>query len=130
MKLTISKTLFQKITTSSLSLAIFYPTLVAKAYSFKEDSGLDLSAKSSGFKVDSPVTITDIIGNALLVFLSFLGVIFFAYIIYGGIVWMTADGNETKVKKANDIVMNSLYGLIITMSAFVISWLVINNIVK
>jgi ABC-type Fe3+ transport system permease subunit len=130
MKLDIFKKSFLTIAVIALSLTIFCFALISQAYNFNEESGLNLSADSSGFETSNPTSLTDIISNVILVFLSFLGVIFFAYLIYGGITWMTADGNEAKVKKANDIIMNSLYGLIITMATFVISWLVITNVAK
>lgn len=53
--------------------------------------------------------------------LSFIGVIFMVLIIYGGILWMTAMGNEQKVEKAKNLIIQSIIGLIIILSAYTIT---------
>ncbi len=128
MKSFFPKKLLQKTVIIFSILSIFCFTQISLAYSFKANSGLDTSAGEAGFVTDNPKDLTSIIGNIILIILSLLGIAFFAYIIYGGVVWMTADGNETKIKKANDIVMNSLYGLIITLSVYVLSYFVIEAV--
>ncbi len=104
---------------------VFISTPLALAqgsYDFNKDSGLDQSADTGGFTTGSDAaTVDSIVGRIIAVVLSMLGVVFMGFVIYGGIVWMTADGNEEKVKTANKIVMNSLFGLIIILSAYVLS---------
>ena len=69
-------------------------------------------------RVDSiPVTIGKIIGTAL----SFVGVLFLVLIIYAGLLWMTAQGNDTKIATARGIITNAVIGLIIVMSAYAIT---------
>ena len=53
--------------------------------------------------------------------LSFIGVIFMVLIIYGGILWMTAMGNDQKVEKAKSLIIQSIIGLIIILSAYAIT---------
>lgn len=53
--------------------------------------------------------------------LSFIGVIFMVLIIYGGILWMTAMGNDQKVDKAKNLIVQSIIGLIIILSAYTIT---------
>jgi hypothetical protein len=52
--------------------------------------------------------------------LTFLGVIFIVMIIYGGYTWMTAAGNEEKVKKGKDILQTAIIGLVIVILVRVI----------
>jgi len=68
-------------------------------------------------KVDLPATIGSIIG----VVLSFLGIIFFVLIIYGGFMWMTARGNEEQVTKARKVVINAAVGLAVILAAYAIT---------
>jgi hypothetical protein len=41
-------------------------------------------------------------------------------LIYGGVFWMTARGNESQVDKAKNIITNSLVGLIIILLAMLL----------
>lgn len=55
--------------------------------------------------------------------LNFLGIIFFCLIIYAGILWMTAGGNDEQIGKAKKLMYRSVIGLIIVLSAYSITWL-------
>jgi len=55
-----------------------------------------------------------------------VGVLFLGLTIFSGIKWMIAQGNEEKVKIAKDSLLNSIVGLIITLSAYAISYFIIN----
>lgn len=57
--------------------------------------------------------------------LSALGIVFLLLIIYSGLMWMTAGGNETKAGKAQNIIIQAIIGLIIVVAAYVISYFVI-----
>lgn len=88
--------------------------------------GLDQSAsKVEAFKdqVDSSEEnfINDKIGSVIGIVLSFIGVIFLILMIYAGISWMTAAGNQEKVTKAKNLIINAIIGLIIVLSAYTIS---------
>ncbi|NCD01074.1 hypothetical protein EOL94_03210 [bacterium] len=61
------------------------------------------------------------VGNVLAMILSFLGVLFLILIIVGGIRWMTAAGNQDKVKKAKDMIISAIIGLVIVFSAYAIT---------
>ncbi len=82
----------------------------------------------AGYATASDTTLTDTIGKLISTLLGFLGVIFLILIIYAGLLWMTAAGNEDKVKKAQGILMSSVIGLIILLSAYAISYFVISNL--
>jgi len=60
--------------------------------------------------------------------LSFIGVIFLLLSIYGGFLWMTAAGNDDKAKKGLDIIKTGVIGLIIIVSAYAISILVVSKL--
>ncbi len=104
------------------------------AYDFKNDSGLNATAQNSGHLNDNQPIISDdlqtvVVGKIIQTFLSFLGVIFFGLMLYGGYCWMLARGNEQDVEKAKNIITNAIIGLVIVLAAYAITafvgaWLV------
>jgi cbb3-type cytochrome oxidase subunit 3 len=62
-----------------------------------------------------------IAGTIVGAVLSLLGVIFFLLIIYGGIRWMLAQGNETEVEAAKQIIIAAVIGLVIVLAAYAIT---------
>lgn len=109
----------------SASLPVSAQTYDAAA--FRETSGLDKAAGAAGYATGGDATsLNDLIGTIIYAFLGLVGVVFLVLVIYGGLTWMTAQGNEEKVKKANGIISGSLIGLIVTLAAYVISYFLIN----
>jgi hypothetical protein len=47
--------------------------------------------------------------------------------IYAGILWMTAQGNDQQVTKAKTLMINSVIGIIIVFAAYAITAFVGNN---
>lgn len=74
--------------------------------------------------------ITTIISTAIRFILGFLGVIFMILIIFGGLLWMTAGGDDNKVKKARDVISNGTIGLIIVLVAYALTIFVIKTIIN
>lgn len=81
-----------------------------KAFSVQE-----VDANNSGGFISS--RLGTIIGAAL----SFIGVIFMVLIIYGGLIWMLAQGNDSQVEKAKNIIIQAVIGLIIVLGAYAIT---------
>jgi hypothetical protein len=111
------------------SIFIFLPitNIKAQTYNFINDSGLNVAGERGGYDVgDTSTSLEDIISSVIYAVLGLVGVIFLGMVIYGGFTWMTAQGNEEKVKQANNIVMSSLFGLIITLAAYAISTMAVN----
>jgi hypothetical protein len=92
------------------------------AYSLVDDGGAGATADSGGISTDP--TITSIIGTVISAALGMLGVIFLGLVIYGGILWMTSEGEEAKVEKARKIITDSIIGLIVVMAAYAISFFI------
>lgn len=83
------------------------------------------SSKQAGYNTTSG-SLETILSQAVTIILSLLGVIFICFIIYGGVIWMTANGNEQKVEKAGDIIKESFIGLIVVLAAYAISFFLFN----
>jgi hypothetical protein len=60
-------------------------------------------------------------GQIVGVVLSFVGVIFLVLMIYAGITWMTAAGNEQQVTKAKTLMINATIGIIVVFAAYAIT---------
>lgn len=79
-----------------------------------------------GVMVDLPSAIGRIVGAAL----SFIGIIFFILMIYGGVLWMTARGNDQQVEKAKDLIVAAIIGLIIVFAAYAITAFIGESLTK
>ena len=60
------------------------------------------------------------ISNIINWILGIVGIIAVIVMIYGGVQYMTASGDASKVKKAKDIILYGVIGLIIAALAFAI----------
>jgi len=69
-----------------------------------------------------------VISNIIQTALTFLGVIFLILMIYGGYMWMTARGNEEQSGKAKNTIVAAIIGIVIVLSAYAISYLVIEKL--
>ena len=83
-----------------------------------------------GGKEVSDTTFAKTIADIIQIALGFLGVIFLVLIVYAGFLWMTAAGNEEKVKKSKDIMIAAVIGVTIVLAAYAITFFVINNLLK
>jgi cytochrome bd-type quinol oxidase subunit 2 len=68
----------------------------------------------------------EIIYSSLNMFFSLLGVIFLILVIYGGAKWMTSRGNQEEIKKAKNILISSIIGLLIVLVAYALTWFIFN----
>lgn len=85
-------------------------------------------SKSTPIEIQQNANFNDIISNVVGTALSFIAVIFFIIILYGGFMWMTASGNEDQAKKAKDIIIASAIGVIIIMSSYTLIKFIFNTI--
>ena len=79
---------------------------------------------SANFVADSGLGTADLtstIASLIRVGLGFLGVIAVVIILVGGFKWVTASGEEEKVKKAKKYIYQGLAGLVIVLAAYAIA---------
>lgn len=72
-------------------------------------------------------TVEPIINNTIAVIMSFLGVIFLGLMLYGGFVWMTAQGEQARVKLAKDLITTAVIGIIIVIASYAITMFVLGR---
>jgi len=70
------------------------------------------------------------LGSVIGSFLAFLGVIFLVVMIAGGLMWMTAAGDEKKVGTAKSLLTGAVIGLIIVLSAYAITAYLGDSVLK
>lgn len=70
----------------------------------------------------------EVIASIIRTILGFLGIVAVVIILMGGFQWMTAGGNEAKVKGAKQRIIQGIIGLVIVVSSFAIAQFVIGSI--
>ena len=60
-------------------------------------------------------------GQIIGLVLSFVGAIFLILMIYAGILWMTAQGNDQQVSKAKSLMIDAVVGMIIVFAAYALT---------
>lgn len=101
----------------------------ATNYDFSNSTGLNRISETTGhsklkiFKNDEDIERS--IGFFIKSAISLVGLVFMVLLVYAGILWMTARGNDTAVEKAKKIMTESIIGLAIVVSAYAISVLIV-----
>jgi hypothetical protein len=119
--------MFKKIILSSLFFLLFFSSVffsVAKCQAQDALSGLETTAgEVTAFSSQNPGEnfISTAAGKIIGTALSFVGVLFLILMIMAGITWMTAAGNDQQTKKAKDLLVSSIIGIIIVFAAYAIT---------
>jgi hypothetical protein len=75
-------------------------------------------------------SIEEIIGRIILAVLGIVGSIALLMFIIGGFMWMTAAGNEERVRLGKNILIWSTLGLVVIFSAYAITRFVISALLE
>ena len=78
---------------------------------------------------ESQIGIVGTVVKIVNVVLGLLGLLAVIIILYGGFLWMTAQGVEEKVDKARDTIRYGLIGLAIILLAYLVVRVVISSVV-
>ncbi len=82
-------------------------------------SGLGTAGKSAGYTQGT--SITTIVGSLINVVLGLSGIVFTILLVYAGILYLTAQGEEGNVKKAKKLISSSILGIIIIVASWAIT---------
>lgn len=115
-----------------LLAVLTFPFAAQAAGTIADNTGLNSTA-GEALGADAIQTedgdITMFIGNFIIQpILGLVGLIFFLMMLYAGILWMTAGGNSDQVKKAKQIFINSIIGIVIITAAYAITQTVLNAV--
>lgn len=78
---------------------------------------------------DSQVDLPVIFGQLINAVLGLIGILLLGYLLYGGFLWMTAGGSTEQVKKAKDVMKNTLIGIIIIVLSYAIADFVLAQLI-
>ena len=84
------------------------------------------SAMFGGYEMTSDIYL--LVQTVINAFLSLIGVILLAYLLYAGYKWMTAQGDEEKVTAAKETIYRAIIGIIIIVAAYAISIFVMSRL--
>lgn len=79
---------------------------------------------------DASACIATLVGKFLNMALGFIGLILFCYIVYGGVLYMSAAGDTKQVTAAKDTLRNAIIGVFLIVLAFGISSFVIDRAIE
>ncbi|HLC89912.1 MAG TPA: hypothetical protein VJG65_03045 [Patescibacteria group bacterium] len=91
-------------------------------------TGLDVTAGQAGISdagSEEP-DLANILGLVVNYLFGVIGIVFLTFILIGGYLWMSATGNEDRIKKAKTFILNALFGLITVFMAYALVWLILN----
>jgi len=121
---------FKKIAAGSIAAigTISAPLAVLAATSL-ENLKASAGATASAAGVNSANNdLPKLIGNMIGAALGLLGVILVCIIIYAGFLWMTAQGNDEKVKQAKKMISNAVVGMVLIFAAYAITNFVVDSL--
>ena len=94
-------------------------------YNFQEQSGLNATADAAGYTEENQkTTLEQRVSRVINAVLIMLGILFLGLVIFAGITWMTAFGNDEKVAKATELLKEAIVGLVVVIAAYAISWFI------
>lgn len=72
-------------------------------------------------------SILDLFGVYIALSLGFVGITFLVQVVHGGYLWMTAGGNDEKVKKAIGKITNGAIGAAVVFFAYIITYFLLSE---
>lgn len=113
-------------------LAFLIITLVPEFVSAKKTLGdaagaLDTALAPTGIE---KTEVTSLAGQVVKGILSGVGIIFFVLMVYAGVRWMTARGDEEKATKARETIISATIGIIVIVGAYALTTFITDRIVK
>lgn len=109
-----------------LSIAIL-SLLMLPVVVLARDYGLNSTAAAAGIQSYGG-SLTATIGRVVGALLSLIGIVFFVLVVYGGLMWMTAQGNQDMVKRAINTIISAAIGLIVVLAAYAITSFVLDAV--
>ena len=84
-------------------------------------SGLNVAAGTTGADYGTAVPLSTVVGRMIGVILGLSGIVFLCLMVYAGILYLTANGEEAGVKKAKQLITSAIIGIIIIMASYAIT---------
>lgn len=121
------KAIGKKVTAFASTTALLALPMIAGATSLMTDN-LTQAVPSELQTGTGEAGLLSLIQNLIQVVLGILGVLLVLYILYAGWLWFSSQGDKDKIKKAKDILINSVIGLLLIVAAYSIATFVIASL--
>ncbi len=92
--------------------------------------GKDVSSLAECSLSDNKDTLMSTVGNIINFALGVLGIVAVAFIIMGGVTYITSNGDAAKLTKARNTIIYAVIGLVVALLAFAIVNFVLGNVFK
>ena len=116
----ISKNIFALLLTTFVGVGVFFAIPAFAQVDF------GAFGEAAGFTTGASVQV--IIARLIRTAITFLGVVVVVFVLYGGFMYMTAGGNTDRIAKAKKVLVNSVIGLVIVLSAFTITQFILSSL--
>lgn len=90
------------------------------------DYGLEETAGAAGIQTTKPIT--QVLGDVIGTGLSLVSVLFFGLMLYAGIKWMLARGEEAEATKAKDTIIAAVIGLVVVLGSYALTSFVFKSV--
>lgn len=88
--------------------------------------GLNAAAEGTGYSTS--LSLPSLIGKMISIGLGVVGIVLVIMIVYAGILYMTAGGEDAKIKTAKKMITQSVIGIILMVSAYAIANFIISRL--
>ncbi|HSR89359.1 MAG TPA: hypothetical protein VLK22_03115 [Candidatus Udaeobacter sp.] len=112
----------------ALSAIMFAILLMAVSPVRAQTFGLEDTARKAQYS--SNTNIYSVIGSIISIVLSIAGLVFLVIILYAGLRWMTARGNEEFVSKAKEAMYAAIIGFILVSVSYGLTAFIFGRLVK
>ncbi len=68
------------------------------------------------------------IQNIVQIIFGFLGTLLVLFLLYGGWLWMTSQGNEDQIDRAKKVITSAVIGLVLILASFGIATFIVNSL--
>jgi hypothetical protein len=68
------------------------------------------------------------IQNIVQIIFGFLGILLVLFLLYGGWLWMTSQGNEDQIDRAKKVITSAVIGLVLILASFGIATFIVNSL--
>jgi hypothetical protein len=117
---------YRRAAAAASSLTALTAGAYARAQGLGTQTGLDETASAGGIKTTADLSV--LVGRFINAALGILGTVFVVLVIYAGFLWMTAAGNDEKVKQAKKIITGAVAGLVLIFTSYAIVTFVVSAI--
>lgn len=111
--------ILKKVILGISTLGLVFSAVGVDAQGIKDRGMLNSIAGKAG--VADQGSVEGVASKVIKTILSLTGLIFLILMVYAGVLWMTARGEESQVEKSQEIIKAAIIGLAVTVSAYAIT---------